>query len=62
MSEVSGRMSTMKKEGRTTEDWGMNWKEPQTSPIRNILTAFVTRLWNFKEQDVMTSRTQRQTN
>jgi hypothetical protein len=25
MSEGNGRMSTMKKAGGTTGDWGMNW-------------------------------------
>jgi hypothetical protein len=46
-------MSVTMKEGRTTEDWGTNLKEPQTRPIRNVLTAYVPKSWNFKEQDIM---------
>jgi hypothetical protein len=38
------------KKGRTTsKECGTNRKEPQTRPRRNILRAFVTRSWNFKE-------------
>jgi hypothetical protein len=43
--------STTKKEGRTTEDWGTNWKVPQTRPRNNIWTAYGTRWWNVKEND-----------
>jgi hypothetical protein len=53
MDKGSGRVSTTNKEGRTTEVWGTNWKEPQTGPRKNILRAYATRLWNFKENDVM---------
>jgi hypothetical protein len=29
-------------------------KEPQIMPKRNILRTYVTKLWNFNEQGVMT--------
>jgi len=53
MSEGNGRMSTLKKAGGTTGDWGTNWNEPQKRPKRNILRTHVQRLWNFTEQAVM---------
>jgi len=53
MNKGSGRMSTMKKEGITTEDCRTNCKEPQTRPRRNILTAYVMRSRNLKDYDLM---------
>ena len=42
--EGNGRMSTMMKAGGATGDWGMNWKEQQKRPKRNILRTYVMRL------------------
>jgi hypothetical protein len=53
MDQGDGRMSTTKKAGRTKEDWGMNWKDPQTILRRNILRTHATRSYNFKEHDFM---------
>jgi hypothetical protein len=59
MQEMISKMDERRKwksvnneEGReTTEDWIMNWEEPQTKPRRNTLRANVTRLRNCKEED-----------
>jgi len=50
--EGHGRMLTMKKEGIITEDWQMNWTEPQTRPGENILIAYAPRSQNFKEDGI----------
>jgi len=35
-------------EGRTTEDWGTNWNDPQTRPGRNIKKKFqITGLYDL---------------
>jgi hypothetical protein len=52
MEEGNGRMSTLKKAGRTKGGCGTNSKEPQIMPKRNILRTYVNKLWNFKEQGV----------
>lgn len=44
----NGGMSARKEE--RIEDWGMNWKDPPTSPKTNILRAYVMRSQNFKQQ------------
>jgi hypothetical protein len=43
MNKGSGRLSAMKREGTTTKDSGINRKEPQTRPRRNIFKACVMR-------------------
>ena len=40
----SKNVTTMKKAGGTTGDWGINWKEQRTRPKRNILRTCVMSL------------------
>jgi len=46
-------MSTMKREGTTTENRKRKCKGPQTRLRRDVMGAYVTESWNFKEQVIM---------
>jgi hypothetical protein len=50
VDERSVRTST-KKDGRNVED--SNEKEPQKTPGRNVLSAYVARVYYFKEEDII---------
>ena len=48
--EGNGRMSTMKKAGGTTGDWGMNWKEPQKQPKKEYLENKCNEIIEFQRK------------